>query len=181
MHNDKYYRSKIPLPLILLFLVNLFLVIAVEVLLIYRYPAALTPEALQAYDRTYENCTIMDQDDAGALCCCLIKTTSGEFYMVPLRRHSLVWDRARILTSQITPIPADVDTLNLTIKNGIHSSSVTISREPMPGTGTDTHELYLNITFVGGGGSRAGATLYMVLSALLEGLELSLLHLIKKQ
>lgn len=180
MHNEKYYRSKIPVKLVLLFLANLFLVGALEVLLLYRSPVPLTAEALSEFDSTYEHCTISQAHQRGHLWCYLVKTEAGETHLVPMKAHGLVFTRGRVYRDQIVTIPVDLQEDTYNIKIGIHTSTVTVSRTPIPYMDTqEPAELYMAISYASLGNAQETAVLYFLLGAVLTFLELAVIQLIK--
>lgn len=173
MHNKTYMRSKIPLPLVLLFILNLLVVITLEILLLYPAPVPLTAEALASHSSTYAGCTITASADMGKLYCYLVETADGQIHLVPTHGHGLAYKRAKILKKQIAIIPEDPES-TIPVKTGLHTSLVTVRTEPLSSTP------YLEIDFYGSGGQSA-VTIYMVIAAVLEALELSLWHLLTKQ
>ena len=179
MHKDKYWRSKIPVGLALLFVANLFLVIAIEVLAFYPHPAAITEKDFASVDSIYENCTIVDRDDRTQFQCYLVKTTDDQLHVIPVKVHGLIYSRATIIEKQITLVSPDIDSTEIIVKNGIHSVTVGVSREPFPGMEQEQHEMYLEIIYHGGGSASMVTSLYMVIAAILEALELALWQLLK--
>ena len=178
-NKSKHMQSKIPLPLVFLFLVNVFVVMAVELLVFYPHPAALTESWLEEYDSAYSNCTIVTNSEAGDFRCWLVKPESGDYVMIPTKYHALFSNRAKIYTDQITSISADTEEQEITVKTGIHSSLVTVRQTPVEGLGTENLERYLYILYHSSGNMRGMTTLYMVIAAILEGLELAIWQLIK--
>lgn len=170
MQNDKYWRSKVPVHLALLFVVNVFLVMALEILLFYRYPADLTEADFAGLDSAYQNCAIVASDDVSTFRCWLIKTEAGDYAVVPAQQHGILTGKAKILKSQIQILPADTEETVLSIRRGVHTTSVIARLKPLPG---------LNIDYFGFGSGKGAATLYMVIAAILEFLELAVWELIK--
>ena len=180
MHRESYLRSRIPVPLVLLFVLNVFVVMALEVLILYPHPAELTEEWLSEYDSAYKNSTIVTRDERGTLRCWLIKLESGDYAMIPLRQHGLLTNRAKILTNQIATVSADAREQEITVKVGLHSSVVSVSRTPNPGYHTENAERYLSIIYHNSGNHSGTTAIYMALAAVLEGLELAIWQLIKQ-
>lgn len=180
MHRDSYWRSKIPVPLVLLYLLNLVLVLALEVLLLYPCPTEMTPEELAQFDSTFEGCTIVQSYNRVKLNCYLVETADGGIYLIPTHSHGIFSSRARIYKKHITPIPADGE-ITIPIRIGVHTSNVTVSRSPLPYMeNQEPSDLSISIDYYGGS-TQAAATVYMVIAAVLEGLELALWYLITKQ
>lgn len=171
MHNDKYYRSKIPVSLVLLYLLNLLVVIALELLVLYPVPVPLTEQALAEYDRRYEGSTILYTADRGKLSCHLVETADGELLMVPTHSHSLTYKRAKVLRKYIVSIPEDEE-ITVPVKVGLHTSNVTVGTEALTGNRCITIDYY-------GSSIRNATTLYMVIAAALEAMELAIFHLIR--
>ena len=181
MDRNKYRNSKIPASLALLFALNIFLVIALEILLLYPHPAELTEEYLAGYDAGYQNCTIITSQETGTLRCYLVKTESGAYSMIPTQHHGLFTGKAKIYEKQITTVSPDAAETEITVKTGVHSSLVTVRQEPLEGYGTETFERYLYILYHASGNMSGTMTLYMVIAAILEGLELAIWHLVRQQ
>lgn len=54
-------HPKTPLSFVLALILNIVLVVALEVALLYRIPDSLTPESLHSADARYENCRVYSQ------------------------------------------------------------------------------------------------------------------------
>lgn len=179
---EKYWRSKIPLPLVLLFLVNFFVVIALEVLLLYRTPLPLTEESLAKFDSTYTGCTILQEHRRNQLWCYLVETQSGDVHLIPAKSNGLFLSKGRIYGKQIIPVPEDISETNYNIKIGIRTSTVTVSPEPIPYMeNQQPGELFLAISYAATGDYRGTITIYIAIAAILEVLELALWHLLTRQ
>lgn len=146
-------------------------VIALELLLLYPVPVPLTEEALAQYDSDYEGCTILYTADRGKLSCHLVQTTDGELHMVPTHGHSLAYKRAKVLKKYIAAVPENED-ITLPVKVGLHTSNVTIGTEAQSGSRYFTIDYY-------GSSTQNTTTLYMVIAAVLEAMELAVFHLIR--
>jgi len=167
MHREKYWRSKIPLPLALLFLINIFLIVAVELLVVYKYPAVPDEAALKNYDPIYAQCTILSNDASSYLGGYLVQTSDGSSHLIVTKSHPIILKRAKILHAEALPSDGGNEQM-IYVKNGIHTSEIVI-------TGGDT----VTVRYSYGGGINEMTTLYLVLGAVLEGLELLIWHLIK--
>lgn len=168
MHREKYWRSKIPLPLALLFLLNVFLIMAVELLVIYKYPADPDGTTLKNYDPAYSQCTILSTDASSYLGGYLVQASDGNPHLIVTKSHPVFLSRAKILHAE--PIPSDGSSEQVIyVKNGIHTSEIVI-------TGGDT----VTVRYAYGGGIKETTTLYLVLGTALEGLELLLWYLITR-
>lgn len=177
MSREQHYMSKVPPKLILLFLVNLILIIGLEVLLIYRYPAKLDTQTLASFDDSYEDCTILQAHQRGYLWCYLVQTQEGEIRLIPVRTHSIFFNRGRIYDDQIVTISEDIQETVFPVKLGLHTSTVTVSSEPMPNMLTqEPSDLYMAISSAASGDA---ATVYMLLAAVLELAELFVIYKIK--
>ena len=165
MQNEKYWRSKIPVSLVLLFLLNVFLIIAMEVLLIYRFPAEITPENLAARDAIYEDCTILSSDAINHLNCNLVQTNTGEYRIAAYKNHALFHSRAKLLSDE-SVVPPENGELSVPVKNGVRTCEVIIQPD-----------MTLVIRYAA---SQSGATVYMVIAAILEAAELLIWEFIKR-
>lgn len=164
MHNDKYYRSKIPLRLVLMFLVNLFLVMAVEILAIYKYPAQLDKSTLAKYDSCYSGCTILSTDSVGKLSCYLVETETGEIHLVTTRIHGIFFSRADIVDVQTV----DAAQTTLSVKIGIRTSEISVTGQTV------------SIRFANLANYKNIASYYIALTAVLEAAELLVVYFIKR-
>ncbi len=179
MHHT--WKAKVPVFLVLLFVVNLLVVMALEILLFYPAPFPLTAEALAEFDSRYEGCTITQEAEQGKLYCCLVETADSETHMIPAHGHSLAFKRAKILKKYITVIPKDQE-VTIPVRIGVHTSNVSLSRSHIPYfENRESSDLYLSIDFYGGTNDRATTTIYMVIAAVLEGMELALFQLIRRE
>lgn len=180
MHKEKYYRAKLPVKAVLLFFANLLLVMALEILIMYRAPVPLTVDALADFDPVYKNCTIVQEHQRGHLRCYLVRTGAGELRLIPMKAHGLAFVRGKILKDQIIPIPEDTQETTYDIKVGIRTSTVTVSPEPLPWMEEQTPQaLYMGISYASLGSAQETAVLYFVLGAVLTFLELAVIQLIK--
>lgn len=180
MNRETYYRSKLPVKLVLLFLANLLLVAALEILLLYRVPVPLTGDSLAEFDNVYEHCTILQEHQKGHLRCYLVQTETGEIHLIPVKSNGLIFTRGKLYEDQIVTIPEDIPETTYDIKIGIRTSTVTISPEPLPWMEAQAPQtLYIGISYASHGSAQETAVLYFVLGAVLTFLELAVVQLIK--
>lgn len=175
MHREKYWSAKVPVVLAVLYTLNLLLVIALEIMLLYPSSLPLTPDSLADFDSSYENCRILDTFQQGKLHCCLVETDSGQIHMIPFQGHSLAASRSRILKKYITVVP-EQEQITVPVRIGVHTSQIIVSPEPIPGSEFYTSGLYVSIYY---SQSNSG-TLYMVLAGILAVLELGFFQLLKQ-
>jgi len=150
-----------------LFLLNVFLIVAAELLLFYPHPSKLDAAVLENYDPAYADCRILSIDDPSYLVAYLVQPSDDSRHLIVTKRHPFIYSRAKIVHAE--PIPSDESGEQVIyVKNGIHISEITV-------TGGDT----VTIRYDYGGGIKEITTLYLVLGAVLEGLELLIWHLIK--
>ena len=165
MHREKYWRSKIPLAL--LFLLNIFLIMTVELLAFYPHPSKLNTAMLENYDPACADCTILSSDTSGYLESYLAQASDGSVHLIVIKSHPVFLKRAKMLHAA----PVTVDDSGeqpVYVKNGIHTSEIVI-------TGGNT----VTIRYGYDGTLQEMTTLYLVLGAALEGLELLIWHLIR--
>lgn len=94
---------KTPMSFVLGLLVNLVLIIALEILLVYRFPTALDAETLSKIDPRYENCTIVDaHDSCGYVEYILVETAQGQQDLIPVKSHPFFFNRLRIYQNKIS-------------------------------------------------------------------------------
>lgn len=97
-------HPKTPLSFVLALILNIVLVVALEVALLYRVPVPLTPESLHSADSRYENCRVYGQinlDSGSGIRFYRVQTQDGETDIIPLRQHSFFPSRARLQENKI--------------------------------------------------------------------------------
>ena len=97
-------HPKTPLSFVLALILNIVLVVALEVALLYRIPVPLTPESLHSADARYENCRVYGQinlDSNSGIRFYRVQTQDGETDIVPLQHHSFILSRAKLCKSKI--------------------------------------------------------------------------------
>lgn len=168
MHNEKYWNSKIPVVYALLFVLNVALIVLFEILVLYTLPQDLTPEILAQENPAYENCRILSRERADIVTCYLVELENGDLELVTTRQHNFLYMRCRLLEKQTAPIPAQGQT-TVQVKLGIHTVPVTVENgsriEPFSFVSTR---------------SRNAPTMYMVLGAVLELMELMAYGFVKR-
>ena len=172
MHQEKYWASKVPLSLALLFVLNILLVVAAELLFVYRYPAQPDAASLEKYGSAYEECRILNKDSVNYLTASLVQTHDGQMHLVVTKAHEVAFGRGKILYAEPVEIP-DKEEIAVFVKNGIHTSEIRIQAIPSGVPAVTVHYGY-------SGGIREASALYMLLAASLEAIELLVLHLIKR-
>jgi len=129
MSENIYRRARIPLFYPLVFLLNVAVVIMLELLLVYTLPIPLTGECLARELPGYENAVIENGVEGSNYYWYLAKTEGGEYHVIPLRRHSLFFDRCQIVDDQITVIPSDVPEMEVKVKVGLTGSTLLIGTQ----------------------------------------------------
>lgn len=167
MQNEKYWNSKIPVKLAALFLLNVALIIALEVLLLYRFPSPLDEAALAQANPDYIGCRVLSQDSRNSLHFYVVQTANGETELLPAKQHGLFYGRARLLDSKAVALSGLAEE-TVHVRIGIHTATVHV----LNGSTLQRIEYTSSI--------RETTTFYMVLGAILEGLELALLHILKR-
>lgn len=172
MQNEKYWASKIPVSLALLFLVNVFLIVGVELLFFYKHPAQPDEISLAKYDAVYEGCDVFNQDSVNYLTASLVETADRQTHLVVTKAHSVFFGRGKIIHSENIEMPESGE-LTVYVKNGVHTSEIEIKDIPTGVWAVTIHYGY-------SGGIKEATSWYMFLGALLEALELLVWHFIKK-
>lgn len=165
---EKYWASKIPVWLVLLFLLNIFLVMGLELLFFYDQPAFLNEGVMQEKEVSWVSGTVLSSDEGQYLNAYLTGDPGGEIRMVVLKRHGIIPSRGKVVYNE--PIPQQSGTQVIPVKVGIRTSEVTVE---------DSRTV--SITFESAMRAKEGTTVYMVLAALLETLELMVVHFIKNR
>ena len=168
MYKEKYYSSKTPLPLVLLFLLNMFLVVAFQLLFVFKYPTSMDETALGKVNPQWTDCTILSQDNySTSLEAYLIELPEGGRQLITLKPHSFVFGRAKLADTQMVD-PVEAEQI-FYVKTGVHTAEIAV-------IGSNT----VDIRYGYGGSMTEALALPLVLSAALEGLELLVYYLIKK-
>ena len=184
MSENIYRRAPVPVYYGLVFLLNVALIIALELLLVYKHPVPLTQEVLARKDSTYQNGQIINSlDSSGALIWYLEETEAGEIHLVPIRRHTLFFGRCKILTDQIVVIPEDTAEMEVMTRAGLGGSTVLVGTE-VEATYDEAPEgegLHLHPKWFGGGATagKYAFGFYFLMGVALSFLEAFLWHKIK--
>ena len=169
MDRNAYYRSKMPLPLVLLFLANIFVVVAFELMLSYTLPAKADEVFWRSYDPAWSDSTIVSQDiysiDLNAY---ILELSDGSHQLLTTKCHRIFFGRAKLLSTQEVDL-GTAQKQTFQIKNGIHTAEVTVTANGI-----------VNISYGYGGGMKEVLSLYMVLGTAMEAAELMVYYLIKK-
>lgn len=141
-------HHKTPLPLVLALLVNLVLVIALEVLLVYRFPAQLTDRDLAKIDPQFEGCTIVLDDTAVRERFHIATTRDGNRYLIPARIHPFVYTRCRLYPGKITLLTGEDTSLSMVL--GMRPYTLTVYPDFVSSsTGAHTGQQDILITYLG--------------------------------
>lgn len=172
MHQDKYWASKVPLPLALLFLINVILVIGCELLFFYKYPAVVDDAALVKYDSSLIGSTIVNRDESNTLHAYLVETAQGDHRLLVVKKHSIFFGKGKPICNERVEMP-DSGELTVYVKNGIHTSEIFLQDIP-------SGIWAITVQYGYSGTVKESTAFYMVLAAALEALELLIIHFIKK-
>ena len=159
-------HPKTPLPFVLALVFNIILVAALELVLVYRYPAPLTAGDLEQVDSRYEECHVFGETGSGqGVRFYRVRTREGQTDIVPMQPHSFVPSRARLHRNKIL-WDLDLDSQD--------------SRQIMIGTKFYTvfisdGSVYTGLTS-GAGSLQSALAWYMGIGAVLAFLELLLLE-----
>ncbi len=168
MHRNKYYSSKTPLPLVLLFLLNVFLMVVFQLLVSYKLPVKADASVFAKYNPAWTGCTILSQDSYGtSLETYLMELPDGSRQLVTAKPHSIVFGRAKIVDTQVVE-PDEAEQI-FYVKNGVHTSEIAV-------IGGNT----VTIRWGYGGSMAETGALYLALGAAMEGLELLVYYFIKR-
>lgn len=184
LSDDLGRRAGFPWYYPVVFLLNLALITALEVLLLYRVQLPLTDETLAAKNPSYSNSIIRNSTDSASVSWYLVESGDHTLHLVPLRKHILLQNRGRLLTDQIAVIPAETAHMEITTRAGIGGSSVMIGRE-VEAWADEQSEYPLQMrskysrTYLGSNGVGAVAGKYFFLALALSLLEYFLWHKIK--
>ena len=180
-YEDVNRKAGIPFYYPLVFFLNIALIIALELLLVYKHPFPLTEELLAKQLPAYENASILHTTDKTFICWNLVETESGDFHVVPVRRHVLFFNRCKLLPDQIVAISPDTAETEITTRDGIAGSTVLVGREVAPKAGVEsTGELGIRPKWYGNSSLPAYTYgFYFLLGLAMSLLEAFLWHKIK--
>lgn len=178
MSENIYRRARLPLYYPLVFLMNVLLIIALEVLLFY-------PTSLPLTDSDLSGSVIRNATESGTITWYLVETEADTLQLVPVRKHVFIHSRGKLLTGQIVDIPADTEYMEVTTLAGIGGSTVKIGTEVEPWA-DEPSEYPIQMrskysrTHLGTNGGAAVAGKYFLLGVLLSLLESFLWNKIKE-
>ena len=180
-YEDVNRKAGIPFYYPLVFFLNIALIIALELLLVYKHPFPLTEELLAKQLPAYENASILHTTDKTFICWNLVETESGDFHVVPVRRHVLFFNRCKLIPDQIVAISPDTAETEITTRDGIAGSTVLVGREVAPKAGVEsTGELGIRPKWYGNSSLPAYTYgFYFLLGLAMSLLEAFLWHKIK--
>ena len=161
-----------PLSLALLFLLNVLIIAAGQILIFYRSPAQPDAASLASYDPVYEGSNVLISDKSGYLTAALVETSDKQIHLVVTKIHSLAYNRGRILYAEPVELPVSGE-ISVSVKNGVHTSRILAGN-------TAADFPYVTIEYGYSGTIREQSVLYLILAAVLEALELMAFHLIRK-
>lgn len=180
MHRNKYWQSKIPVRLVLLYAANLILVILLEILLVYPLSKPLTEANFASIDSCFKNCTIITTDETNGLTVYLIETADGQQHIIPTRQHSIAYNRCRIYDKQIQSVPEADGSHTVTVRIGLRNIPITVIREQWQVSEDEYTTIEtVSIDSYTSSSYRSTGTLYMVIAAVLEFIELAIWQLLK--
>ena len=136
-YEDANRKAGIPFYYPLVLFLNIALIIALELLLVYQYPFPLTEELLAQQLPAYENAFILRTTDKTFICWNLVETEAGDYHVVPVRRHVLFFNRCKLLPDQIVIVPPDTAETAITTRDGIAGSTVLVGQEVAPEAGAE--------------------------------------------
>lgn len=184
MSENIYRKARIPLHYPLVFLLNVLLIIALEVLLLYPTPAPLTEALLREQAPAYSAAVIRNHTESADITWYLVEREPEVLEVVPLRKHIFLQTRGRLLTDQITPVSAEAAHVEITTRAGIGGSTVMIGTEVEPWA--DEHSDYplqmrskYSRSHLGANGGAAVGGKYVLLGIALSLLEGILWHKIR--
>lgn len=161
-------HPKTPLSFVLFMILNIILVIALEIALLYQFSLPLTSEILKQTDARYENCRVCNEiniDTNPRIHFYRVLTQDGQTDIIPLQRHSFFPSRVRLRENKI------LENINLG-EPDTHQILL----------GTDIYTIFISDGNVHAGRTGGGAsvqtalTKYLGLGALLAFVELLLLE-----
>ena len=132
LSDDLGRRAGFPWYYPLVFLLNLAVILAVQLLAFYQTSLPLTEAALAEKDPVYENAVIRNHSGNSTVTWYLVETPDTQLHLVPVQRHMFLPDRGRIRTSQIVTIPSDTAYMEVQTKVGIGATTVTVGTEVEP-------------------------------------------------
>ena len=180
-YEDVNRKAGIPFYYPLVLFLNIALIIALELLLVFKHPFPLTEELLAKQLPAYENASILHTTDKTFICWNLVETESGDFHVVPVRRHVLFFNRCKLIPDQIVAISPDTAETEITTRDGIAGSTVLVGREVAPKAGVEsTGELGIRPKWYGNSSLPAYTYgFYFLLGLAMSLLEAFLWHKIK--
>jgi len=132
LSDDVGRRAGLPWYYPVVFLLNLAVILAIQLLAFYNLSLPLTEAALAKEEPAYESAVIRNHSDNSTVIWYLVETLDEELHLIPVQRHMFLPERGRIRTSQIVTIPAGTAYMEVQTKVGIGATTVTVGTEVEP-------------------------------------------------
>lgn len=181
LSDDLGRRAGFPWYYPVVFLLNLALIFALELLLLYRTPLPLTQATLAERDPAYADAVIVNSTQNSTVSWYLVETGDGTLHLLPFQRNQINQNRGRLRTNQIVTIEADTAYTEVQTKVGIGSTTVTIGTEVEPWADeVQEHPLKMRSKYAGMNSSgKYTVTFFIFLAVALSILESVLWNKIK--
>ena len=168
LSDDLGRRAGFPWYYPVVFLLNLALIFALELLLLYRTPLPLTQAALAERDPAYADAVIVNSTQNSSVSWYLVETGDGALHLLPFQRNQINQNRGRLRSKQIVTIEADTAYTEVQTKVGIGATTVTVGTEVEPWADeVQEHPLKMRSKYAasgGGGSAKYTFTLFMFLA-----------------
>ena len=128
-YEDVHRRAGFPWYYPLVFVLNIALIIALELMFVYKLPVPMTGKLISRELPEYENATLHRSLDQSLIGWYLMEMDTGEYHVVPVRRHSVFINRCKLCSDQIVVVPGDTAEMEVTTKAGINASTILVGRE----------------------------------------------------
>lgn len=132
LSDDLGRRAGFPWYYPVVFFLNLALILALELLLLYRTPFPLTEESLVKQEPAYSGAVIQNTTQNSSVAWYLVETEERTLHLIPVQRNQILQDWCRIRTDQIVTIPADTTEMDIQTKIGIGATTVSVGTEVEP-------------------------------------------------
>lgn len=183
LSDDLGRRAGFPWYYPVIFFLNLALILALELVLIYRIPLPLTEAVLAEKDPAYADAVIVNSTQNASVSWYLVENGDGSLHLIPIQRNMIRQNRGRIRTNQIVTIPADTEYTEVQTKVGIGATTVTVGTDVKPWNDeVQEHPVKMRSKYasIGGAGSEKYTfTLFIFLALALSILESVLWNKIK--
>ena len=159
LSDDLGRRAGFPWYYPVVFLLNLALILAIQLLALYTTSLPMTEAALAKKDPAYQGAVIRNHTANSSVDWYLVETQSKDLHLIPVHRNMILQNRGKILNKQTVVIPSDTEYMEIQTRIGIGATTVMVGTDVEPWADeVQEHPMKLRSKYAQTGG--AGAEKY---------------------